>query len=311
MRGWTKIALFALFALTFLSPPLNAEEKPQFSPEERAFLIDQFTDRFNSFYLTQVFEDQRLNKLDVIAERNVNNQETHRDYQDFHSPYSLFLAQRFEKKWRKTLVQASKKFEVDPEAVVAILLVETGFGNVLGRYPVIGVFSSILVERETAKDRYPIDLSLSESEQYYLNKLDRKAKWAKEELAALLELSQKNQKSPYHYKGSYAGAFGLPQFLPSSYLKWGYDSDKSGSVNLFRFPDSIYSTANYLKSHGWVKGLENQANHEAVYHYNRSQPYVETVLKIAQKLRNKRGGLSASVALEMDESVVKPPASGI
>ncbi|MDT8448267.1 MAG: lytic murein transglycosylase [bacterium] len=285
-----KIALWSLLLCFWAGLGWAAEEG--FSPAERQLLVDAYVDRFDRSFLEQTFFDQRLDKVEMLVKRNIHNQETGRDYEDFKSKYSMWLAKKFQRKWRTTLKRASEQFGVDQEVVVAILLVETGFGNVMGKYPVIGTFSSILVQYEQNKHLYPIAPDADEDQVYFLNRLEQKAAWAKTELAALLTLSQKNRKSPYRYKGSYAGAFGLPQFLPSSYLKWGFDSDDNGSVNLFYFPDAIYSTANYLKSHGWKEGLHHFENQRVVWHYNRSAPYVETVLEIAKSLRKNRAGKS-------------------
>jgi membrane-bound lytic murein transglycosylase B len=117
-------------------------------------------------------------------------------------------------------------------------------------------------------------------------RLSVKAEWAKQELAALLKIILQTKQNPIRFLGSFAGAFGIPQFLPTSYIKWGYDSDNNGTVNLFLVPDAIYSTANYLKAHGWKKGLYLESNKEVIYTYNNSDIYVETVLNIAKKIKN-------------------------
>ena len=271
----------------FVTPLFGAENGPRsFYTSEKSHLVNMFEAQgFDKNELITIFYDKRLKKRPTVTNKNLHTKETGRDYKDFSSPYSIWMAKKFQKKWRTTLNKASKKFGVDKEAIVAIILVETGFGNVMGKYPVISVFSSILVEHNNQKDQYYDLESLSEAEQYHLKRLAKKAAWAEVEMNALLTMAERASVSPYKFKGSYAGAFGLPQFLPSSYLKWGYDSDKNGSVNLFLVPDALYSTANYLKKHGWKKGIHKKENHEAVYAYNHSRPYVSAVLKVAKILK--------------------------
>lgn len=256
------------------------------SPSDRTKLITWFSDEgFDRLFLETVFMNNRLKKIPVVVSRNVNNAENKDNYRQFLSPYSIQLAKRFSRRWRTMLKRASLQFEVDKEVIVAILLVETGFGNVLGKYPVISVFASILLENEDHMRRCR-QKSVGDCENLRLNeRLQKKADWAKQELKALLTIVKDTGHSPYRFKGSYAGAFGIPQFLPSSYLKWGYDSDQNGSVNLFLFPDTIYSIANYLKSHGWQKGLERESNKDVIWMYNHSQTYVETVYSVAMKIR--------------------------
>lgn len=283
-----------VLALAFLvSRPALAEVGPvaplekTFSAQEQVRLVSMFEGQFDRQYLAQVFGDPRLERIEPLIKKNLLTQETHRDYADFMNPYSMHLAKKFQKRWEATLERASQQFEVDSEVLVAILLVETGFGNVMGRYPVIGVFASLLVEYDNNLGAYPIAPGTDPEQVYYLERLAKKAEWARGEMSALLTLSAANGESPFHYKGSYAGAFGLPQFLPSSYLKWGFDGDQNGEINLTHFGDAIFSTANYLQSHGWKRGLTHKENEEAVWAYNNSRPYVNTVLEIAKTLRNK------------------------
>jgi len=257
----------------------------RFSYRERQSLVQLFENsEFETTAIRKIFFDKRLKKMPVIVNRNVNNKEIKRNYDDFLSSYSIHLANRFSRKWRTLLAKASKKFHVDQEILVAVLLVETGFGNILGRYPIVSVYSSIIVENGKQQQcllKYLNGCLDTKS----LSRLGEKARWANKELKALIKISESSNRSLFRLKGSYAGAFGIPQFLPSSYLKWGYDSDRNGSVNLFLFPDAVYSTANYLKAHGWQKGLHLESNRDVVWKYNHSRIYVDTIFKIAQKVR--------------------------
>jgi membrane-bound lytic murein transglycosylase B len=236
-------------------------------------------------FLKKVFNNKRLRKITLVVEKNVINKENKRNYDDFYSPYSIKVAYRFFRKWRTILSKASAKFRVDREVVVAICLVETGFGNMLGKYPLLSVFSTILVENQLRKRLLSSTINLTRVEADRLERLQEKAEWAEVELVAFLQIMYRTRSNPFQLKGSYAGAFGIPQFLPSSYLKWGYDSDGNGSVNLFHFPDAIYSVANYLKAHGWKKGLYRKTNHQVLWQYNHSDTYAKTVLTVAQKIQ--------------------------
>jgi membrane-bound lytic murein transglycosylase B len=90
---------------------------------------------------------------------------------------------------------------------------------------------------------------------------------------------------PVNINGSYAGAMGICQFMPSNILTLAVDGDGNGSVDLFTHADAIASVANYLKKHGWKPGLNREQKFKAVYHYNHSKYYVNTVLDIAQLLK--------------------------
>ncbi len=289
-KKYVKILIFCvLIILTGILPNGyfvdNCEASGTFSRKERQKLIQLFENtEFDKKSIRSIFFDQRLKKMPVIVNRNVKNKEVKRNYDNFLTPYSIRLANRFARKWRTMLAKASRKFGVDREVLVAVLLVETGFGNILGRYPIVSVYSSIITENYK---QHQCMLSRLKGclDTKSRARLNEKAKWAEKELRALIEISENFNGSLFHLKGSYAGAFGIPQFLPSSYLKWGYDSDRSGSVNLFLFPDAIYSTANYLKAHGWQKGLHSPVNRNVIWEYNHSRIYVDTIFKVAQKVR--------------------------
>jgi len=258
-----------------------------FSKAERQTLIHLFDkSEFRKEVIHRLFFDPRLKKMPVLVHKNVNNNEIKSNYDDFLSPYSLRQAKRFARKWRSLLSRATLKFGVDSEILVAVLLVETGFGNVLGRYPIASVYASIITENQRQQKRCALHNNKHGClDSKSLTRLKKRAKWAEKELKALVKIAVSSNRNLFQLKGSYAGAFGIPQFLPSSYLKWGYDSDRNGSVNLFLFPDAIYSTANYLKAQGWKKGLHHKSNLNVIWAYNNSDVYVDTIIKVAKKVK--------------------------
>ena len=92
---------------------------------------------------------------------------------------------------------------------------------------------------------------------------------------------------PYDIIGSYAGALGIAQFMPSNILILGEDGNRDGSVNLFHHEDAIASIANYLRHYGWKPGISREEAEKVVYHYNHSSYYVNTVLNITEKLKSR------------------------
>jgi membrane-bound lytic murein transglycosylase B len=89
------------------------------------------------------------------------------------------------------------------------------------------------------------------------------------------------------FPGSIYGAIGLCQFLPSNILPYGVDADHDGRINLFTKADALYSIANYLREHGWKDNMDEVSRREAILSYNKSSVYANTVLAVAQKLKNK------------------------
>jgi membrane-bound lytic murein transglycosylase B len=161
---------------------------------------------------------------------------------------------------RSLLQRIEATYGVDREVLVAILRVETNFGRAKGRHP---IFNSLLT------------LTLIEN---------RRSAWAEGELEQLLLLSREQDRDPLSIKGSWAGAFGLPQFIPSSYRKYGADGNRDGRIDLDNLSDSFASIANYLKAFGWDR-QDPAKRKEAVYSYNHCDNYVRAVFDYARALK--------------------------
>lgn len=114
---------------------------------------------------------------------------------------------------------------------------------------------------------------------------NRRSEWARKELAELLTFCREQNRDPFSIRGSWAGAFGIPQFIPSSYVRFAVDGNSDGRIDLFSMSDAVASVASYLRSHGWEKGKPEQ-NRQAVYAYNRCDSYVKAVFAYAKALKN-------------------------
>ncbi|MPV86419.1 lytic murein transglycosylase B [Ostreibacterium oceani] len=131
---------------------------------------------------------------------------------------------------QSVLHEAYEKFGVSPEIIVAILGVETRYGKVMGNDSVIRALATIAFD-------YP-------AREPFFTK----------ELRAFLEMAAQEQFDPLVPKGSYAGAMGMAQFMPSSYLHYAVDYEGDGKRDLWNNPnDAIFSIANYLAEHGWQR----------------------------------------------------------
>lgn len=135
--------------------------------------------------------------------------------------------------WRDNEAQLQRAYEsygVAPEIIVAIIGVETRYGGNTGGYRVIDALATLGFD-------YP-----------------RRASFFRKELEHFLLLAREQKQDPLQLKGSYAGAMGFGQFMPSSYRAYAVDFDGDDFVDIWNNPaDAIGSVANYLARHGWQK----------------------------------------------------------
>lgn len=187
----------------------------------------------------------------------------------------------------QNLDQAEKQFGVDPKVITAIILVETKFGRYLGSKSIVNTLSTMaaLTEpepREYLWEQLPQKRRFERSR--YDQKADRKAEWAYKELKAFLTYTELHHVDPTEVVGSYAGAMGIAQFMPSNILAYGQDGNQDGRINLFEDADAIFSIASYLKHYGWKPGIDRKKAYKVIYHYNHSKYYVNAILKIVDLL---------------------------
>lgn len=130
------------------------------------------------------------------------------------------------------LERAEDLYGVPPEVVVGILGVETRYGRITGSFRVLDTLASLGFQGERRRD-------------FFLK-----------ELESLLVMGRRGDIDLFKSEGSFAGALGIPQFMPSSWQAWGVDFDQDGRVDLINsMADAMGSVANFLKSHGWKRGL--------------------------------------------------------
>ena len=159
----------------------------------------------------------------------------------FIEPKRIKNGKLFIKKNLETLERAESQFGVPKEVITAILGVETRYGKIMGSYRVLDALSTLSFD-------YP-----------------RRSNFFSQELINLLLLARENDLDIFKLKGSYAGAMGYGQFIPSSYRAYAVDFDNDGSVDLLNsVEDAIGSIANYLFQHGW------KSNYPIIWEVNNS-----------------------------------------
>jgi len=211
------------------------------------------------------------------------------NYDHFLAPAEIASARRFIADHRSSFRRAQEEYGVEAEIITAILLVETHFGSYTGKTPTLAVLSTFaIMDQKANRDKVWKMLSPQERQKWERQAFDVKlidrSGWAYRELCALMELRDKHGIRPESLKGSVMGAIGWPQFLPSSLVKYGVDGNGDGRIDLYEPADAIFSTANYLRAHGWCEAKFPSQKEAVIWDYNHSKAYVRIVLGIAEKV---------------------------
>ena len=136
---------------------------------------------------------------------------------------------QFMRRHSDLLARAEKTYGVPAAIVAAILGVETNYGKVLGRFHIVRALATLAFA-------YP-----------------RRAEEFQKQLREFLLYARQGNMDPLQLRGSFAGAFGWPQFLPGSARRFAVDFDGDGRADLFSPADAVGSVGNFLQKHGWLR----------------------------------------------------------
>lgn len=204
------------------------------SPEVASFISEMTRDYgFADEQLVNLFgEVERKQSIIDAISRPAEKVKPWKDYRPiFITDSRIARGVDFWRQHEAALARAEKEYGVPAQFIVAIIGVETFYGGNTGSYRVLDALSTLAFD-------YP-----------------PRAPFFRKELREFLMLSREEQVDPITLKGSYAGAMGLPQFMPSSFRAYAVDFDGDGHINIWSNPDdAIGSVASYFKRHGWLAG---------------------------------------------------------
>jgi membrane-bound lytic murein transglycosylase B len=196
----------------------------------------------------------------------------------------------FLEKHHSVFSKAEKKYKVPAAVTASLIYIESRYGDNLGRFHVPSVFLSLLAvdqkdvtESLVAKGPEYAGVELSAKQKREIRKRCKvKAKWAMKELKAIQKIYQRSPEYIVELKGSFAGAFGWPQFVPSSYEVYARSASGKKTANLNKADDVIFSVSNYLKSSGW-RPKKTKSHLKALLLYNNSKDYAEAILELSRR----------------------------
>jgi len=213
----------------------DAPAAPLDTSSVRSFIIHMHENHgFEADALTRTFS--HVNRIDRIIELIAKPAEKVKPWHEYRA---LFITDKRIRDgaafWRANeaaVLRAAETYGVAPEVIVAIIGVETSYGANVGSYRVIDALSTLAF--------------------HYPGNDTARASFFRTQLEQFLLMARDDHLDPLSLTGSYAGAMGMPQFMPDSYRRLAVDFDGDGARNIWNDPDdAIGSVANYLHEHGW------------------------------------------------------------
>ncbi len=265
------------------------EDGNQFFSSLKQRLVE---DGFHLPYIESLYSDKVVEFDSEGARLFFVHNEGALNYDSFANKTSIWRAKKYLKKHRTHLASVEKKFGVDKTIITAIILVETGLGVYVGKRKVLNTLSTMAALADPGV-RQHFWITIKDDKRLprekFDAKADKKSAWAYEELKAFIKYVNREKLDPYKVNGSYAGALGIAQFMPSNILSFAKDGNGDGKVNLLNHSDAISSIASYLKHYGWHADIKKKKAQKVLFEYNHSSYYVAILMKISSLLKGKNG----------------------
>ncbi len=224
-----KILFLLLSTVTFAKKNITATKLPEVE-NFIIYMVDKY--KFDKNKLTTIFDNINLTIYEKSDKRpkKIRKKISWQQYKKiFLTDYRIKNGAIFMQKNLNILQRAEDKFNIDKAIIVAILGIETNYGLKTGNYPTLSTLTKLAFGN------------------------NRRKKFYKKELEHFFLLTKNNVLDRLNVAGSYAGAIGYAQFIPSSYRYYAVDFDNNNKIDLFNVTDAIGSIANYLSKHKWQK----------------------------------------------------------
>lgn len=261
-----------LLGLVGLTPNLLA------APPDRATFIAETARQttWTEAELTKLLDQAKVKQSILRAMRRPGEAKPWPEYRElFVTPSRVQGGQEFLRLHAAALREAARAYGVPREIITAIIGIETEYGKVTGNYRVLDALV-------TLGFHYP-----------------PRGEFFQQELAAFLQMVKEQGFDPLNAKGSYAGAMGIGQFIPSSYRKYAVDFDQDGQKSPWQTVDVIGSVGFYLQSHGW------QAGQPILHPATASEDITEEVLEGLPKEPTESPAYFARLGIEPTQSLKK------
>jgi len=252
------------------------------------YLTDKLvTDGLPEGQVTRVFTDPRMPPFTGL-EFSLHPVESHALYKKLLKRAAVVEARRCRARYASALEAAERTQGVPASILTAILFVESSCGRNAGSSPILYGLARLAMAAEPANLAANVERHCGDDEHdpAIVEEVHARARYLEDtfypEVRALFDVAARLRIDPLELRGSPAGAFGYPQFLPTSYLRDGVDADGDGRVSLDEFDDAAASCGRFLAQRGWRPGMSTQERRAVLWQYNRSAAYIDTVLALAR-----------------------------
>jgi len=239
-------------------------------------------------YLSELFSDKRMGKRRPLYFK-LKPRESGYFYRRHNTRRRRRNALRFYAEHQDSFREASARFGVPEEIILAIMQIETQCGSNTGRNRVFYRLARLAAAATPENVETNYKKTRRRNRSVTRAQVQKRAQWLEDtflpHMFATIVVAQQMSIHPLELRGSAAGAIGMTQFLPGNVVFYGADGDRDGTVDIFSPADAIFSTANFLREKGWQsEGMSRKDQENVIWHYNHSKPYIKTVLAMARAL---------------------------
>ncbi len=280
--------IFLIFFLSGISASGAQEDHP------RQYIEDLLVDKgLKREHVRQMLDDPRVSINPEIIMKNLFYSSPRGSTEQ---PEYMEIDPRYFEKGKEYIrandqlfTSIQNRFSVSAEVITAILIVESRLGTYPEKYNVFNAYTNLSAVSDpayldTIRMKYGRDYPRL-NDPATINRAQKKATWALNELYQLIVLAEELGLDPLSITGSFAGALGPGQFIPSSFIEYGRDGNGDGRKDPFNMADAMASIAYYLKRAGWEEDAGVERKRKAVWHYNHSEVYVNTIMMIYERLK--------------------------
>jgi membrane-bound lytic murein transglycosylase B len=287
MRAWATLLPFLLMAT--VTAATAGDDETIARSRGWGYLVDKLAaDGVSRAHVTAAFADPRVPPFDGLGFTLAPHESPAR-YRRLRSAATVRAARQCRMRHAEAFATAETREGVPASVVAAIVQVESSCGRTTGTSSVFHRLARLAMANEPGNLAENVRRHVEDTgDPTIVDRVRERARYLEDtfypELRGLFTIAEQSRIDVLSMQGSASGAFGFPQFLPTSYLRYGVDADGDGRVSLYDMNDAAASCARFLARNGWRPGLSVAEQRRVIWQYNRSEPYIDTILALRRQL---------------------------